>query len=66
MYMKSTKYQLLKDDYDFACKELSLHKKSLNESKEKIRKYEDALKRIATTDTEPYLYKHWAEQALSR
>lgn len=29
--MKSTKYQLLKDDYDFACKQLKLYKEKVEQ-----------------------------------
>lgn len=38
--MKSTKYQLLKDDFDFACKELKQYRKVIEQQRKQIESLE--------------------------
>lgn len=40
--MKSTKYQLLKDDFDRACKELKIRREMIEELREEVKKWKFA------------------------
>lgn len=62
--MKSTKYQVLKSDFDFATKQLKQYKEIIDQQKQELEAYKSVLIKIVKVRTHPAMYKCWAEEAL--
>jgi 23S rRNA G2445 N2-methylase RlmL len=62
--MNSTKYQLLRDDFNHACDQLRHHKKAINELNEELNQKDQALRDIIYCSDIPASVIEIAKKAL--